>query len=149
MLNYYPHATGFKVFKWKLGRCVRNVSILALFAVTGYGSARVYNYMHPVTVYAEKVVEVTVVAKAPVLDRIAICESGNKHIDKTGQVLMKTNDNKSVDVGVMQINSIWFKKASEMKLDLTKESDNRAFAQYLYANYGTEPWVWSKGCWNK
>ena len=138
--------------KWFSGRVVRNVSIVASYMFIAYGSARIYNYMSPVTVYADREVIVTVQATSTVpavMTRIAICESGNKHTDKNGQVLMKTNDNKSVDVGVMQINSLWFKKASDMKLDLTKEADNRKFADYLYQNYGTEPWVWSKPCWNK
>jgi hypothetical protein len=140
----------FQLFMFKAIRLAKRVIIvLALFCGLGWsyyaGSmfAPVKTQAMPVPVY------VTATTTAPVLVRIAKCESGNNHYDKNGQVLMKTNDNKSVDVGVMQINSIWFKKASEMKLDLTKEVDNRKFAEYLYENYGTEPWVWSKPCWNK
>ena len=87
--------------------------------------------------------------KYPVLDRIAVCESNNKHFDKNGQVLMRGNSNKTVDVGIFQINSVWFSKATELGLDLTKEADNREFAKYLYTTRGTEDWVYSKKCWAK
>ncbi len=101
-------------------------------------------------VYAEKIVEVESTKEAPVLTRIAKCESGNKHIGSNGQVILNANTNGSVDVGVMQINErIWGKKATELGLNLWVEKDNRAFGKYLYDNFGTEPWVWSKACWNK
>ena len=87
--------------------------------------------------------------KYPVLDRIAFCESGNKHLDKNGQVMLRGNTNKTVDVGVFQINSVWFSKATELGLDLTKEADNREFAKYLYTTRGTVDWIYSQKCWSK
>lgn len=83
----------------------------------------------------------------PVMQRIAECESDNKHYGQSGQVLMIGNTNNSVDVGRYQINTLWFNTANELGYDLTNESDNEAFALYLYENYGTEPWIWSKKCW--
>ena len=101
-------------------------------------------------VYAEKIVEVTVKNKVPVMERIAKCESGGQHVDKkTGQVIMRSNTNKTVDVGKYQINSIWFKKAGELGLDITKEKDNEAFAYWLYENRGTQDWYASKDCWSR
>ena len=85
----------------------------------------------------------------PVLERIARCESSNQNVDKTGQVLMRANKNGSVDVGKYQINSIWFKQASDLHYDLTKPADNLAFAMWLYQNKGTGAWVDSANCWNK
>lgn len=95
---------------------------------------------------------VIVQAEAPVLDRIADCESGSgkgtaTHYDKNGQVLLRGNKNGTVDVGKYQINSVWYAKATELKLDLTKEEDNKKMAEHIYANYGTEPWFASKKCW--
>ena len=142
----------FQIFRIKAMRYVkRTLLVMSIFSLTGWGVYVGSNYI-PRTVYADKEVvkEVIKEINAPVLDRIAKCESGNSHFDKNGQVLMRTNDNKSVDIGVMQINvSIWGKTATKMGYNLSIEKDNRNFAKYLYENYGTEPWVWSKACWNK
>lgn len=99
-------------------------------------------------VYAEKQVIKEIPRKSPVMARIAQCESGNSHIDKkTGQVVMRANKNGTVDVGLYQINSVWYKKASELGLDITKESDNEAMAMWIYENRGTGDWYSSAKCW--
>lgn len=123
-----------------------SIVILALALTVQY-----FRWAYPNEVVVEKVKEVIInqEIKYPVLDRIAQCESGNKHLDKNGQVLLRGNTNKTVDVGVFQINSVWFAKATELGLDLTKEEDNREFAKYLYTTRGTEDWVYSKKCWAK
>lgn len=153
----YPHATWFEVLKWKTGRFIRKVAILSFVAGLIWGGFKV-GVMTTDTQYVRaQEVLVTIPIKAPVLDRIAGCESeGNpaskgSHVDpKTGHVRMVPNKNGTIDVGVMQINTYyWGKKAAELGYDLTIEKDNRAFAQYLYENKGTEPWVHSKPCWNK
>jgi hypothetical protein len=115
------------------------------------GTIQYFRWAYTTEIVIEKVKEVIVNQEInyPVLERIAECESGNTHYDKNGQVLMRGNTNKTVDVGVMQINSVWFAKATELGLDLTKESDNREFAKYLYTTRGTEDWVYSKKCWQK
>ena len=101
-------------------------------------------------VYAEKEVVKEVRVKAPIMDKIAKCESGNTHLDpKTGQVLMRGNTNKTVDIGRYQLNSVWHKKATELGLDLTKDADNEKFAYWLFENRGTEDWYSSKSCWAK
>jgi hypothetical protein len=75
----------------------------------------------------------------PVLVRIAKCESDNNHIDpKTGQVLMRANADKTVDVGRYQINSVWFKKATELGLDVTKDKDNETMAVIGVENWGAK-----------
>lgn len=85
----------------------------------------------------------------PVLLRIAICESRNKHFAPSGQVLLNANTNDTVDVGRFQINTVWFKKAGELKLDLMDEKGNEEMARYIYENKGTGPWSSSSKCWNK
>lgn len=96
-----------------------------------------------------KEVEVVKFVKAPIMERIAKCESGNKHFDTNGQVLMRSNTNKSVDLGKFQINTVWFAKATELGLDLNKEEDNEKMAYYIYHNFGTNPWYSSEHCWSK
>lgn len=106
-------------------------------------------------VYEQVEIEVTkeVELEAPVLDRIAGCESqGNRnskgtHYDTNGQVLMRSNTNRTVDLGKYQINTVWFKKATELGLDLTKEDDNKKMAEWIYANRGTGDWSASSKCW--
>lgn len=82
-----------------------------------------------------------------ILDRIAKCESGNTHFDKNGQVLMRGNTNRTVDIGAYQINTVWFKKATELGYDLFKEEDNKKMAEWIFENHGTEPWYLTKKCW--
>jgi hypothetical protein len=62
---------------------------------------------------------------------------------------MRSNTNKSVDIGKYQINSVWFKKATELGLDITKEEDNEAMAYWIYENRGTGDWYSSQSCWSK
>lgn len=113
------------------------------------GSVKYMQTYHPKVVFAEKEVVVEVESDAPVMSRIAKCESGGKHISPSGQVVVNVNSNGSYDTGLYQINSIWNKKATELGYDLYKESDNKAFAMYLYKTHGSEPWYSSKSCWNK
>ena len=105
------------------------------------------------TVQVPKEVIKEVKIEAPVMDRIAGCESqGNRnskgtHYDKNGQVLMRSNTNRTVDLGKYQINTVWFAKATELGLDLTKEDDNKKMAEWKYANRGTDDWSASAKCW--
>lgn len=119
--------------------------VVAIFA----GIIQYFRWAYPTEKIVTKEVLVERPVTYPVLDRIAKCESNNSHYDKNGQVMLRGNRNGSVDVGRFQLNSIWFSKATELGLDLTKEKDNEEFAIYLYKTYGTEPWIFSKSCWNK
>lgn len=98
---------------------------------------------------------ITLPLQTPVLDRIADCESGNGTANSasqyapSGQLLISPNTNGTVDIGKYQINSVWFKQATAMHLDLTKEADNKAMAEWIYANKGTGDWSSSSHCWNK
>ncbi len=102
----------------------------------------------PQTVYAEKIVEVPSRELPPVLKKIMACEGKSQHA-KNGQITYNVNNNGSIDLGIMQINSVHFALATKLGYDLTKEEDNIKFGQYLYFNFGTEPWYSSKSCWNK
>lgn len=95
-------------------------------------------------------VEKIVVANSPVLERIAKCESSNGHYSKNGQVQVHANTNGTVDVGQYQINvQVWGAKATELGFDIFTKEGNKAMAEWIYANKGTEPWYSSKACWSK
>lgn len=130
----------------------RTLAIVAILQLAGWIGVGGYYYaksnVAPVTLWAKQVVEIPVKEVSPVLERIAKCESGGVHT-KDGQVIFNANTNKTVDIGKYQINSVWNKKATELGLDLTKESDNEQFALWIYENRGTEDWYSSKSCWSK
>lgn len=152
----YAHATRWQAMKWKVSEffkaCIRFIFKLSCWgAVAATIFAAGYFYSKTDVVYAtiteERVVEKTIKEDAPVMNRIAKCESGNTHLDKNGQVLVRGNTNKTVDVGRYQINSVWFKKATELGLDVFKDEDNKAMAYWIYHTHGTEPWYASEACW--
>lgn len=143
----------FDSFKSFVRRVLKKLLWYSYFGVTGFLIFQAGGAFNPSVhfVQAEKELE----AQAPVMERILDCESGNgkkgtaKHFDSNGQVLMRANTNGSVDVGIAQINSVNFAEATKMGFDITKEEDNRAFAEYLFRVRGSEPWYSSKHCWNK
>lgn len=127
----------------------RSIIALAVICVLMW-SIVLGGHLMPVTAYAERIVEVTTKSHAPVMDRIAKCESNDTHINpKTGQVYMLANSNKTVDVGKYMINTVWHKKAKELGLDITKEEDNEKMAYWIYENVGTSPWIYTANCWQK
>jgi len=147
---------GKKYTKWQIFklRFVRFVQVLAIIAVCVSVLFIAYqiggNTIPPVTKFVDREVVKEVPVPSPVLNRIAQCESGNKQF-KDGQVIINSrNSNGTSDIGVYQINlAVWSKKATELGYNLAVEADNRAFAHWLYRNFGTEPWYSSKSCWNK
>lgn len=150
--DVYPYATRLEVMKFRAGRFMRKTLIVSAIITTSgwliYGGIAYEKFTaKPLPVEAQ-IVKVPVETSAPVLDRIAKCESGDTHY-KNGQVIVKSNSNGSVDIGRYQVNSVWNVQATKLGYDLTKETDNKTFAKWLYANYGTEPWYSSKKCWSK
>lgn len=160
--DVYPHATKFQVFKWKVSEflkaCVRFVFRLSCWgAVAAAIFTAGYFYSKTDIVYAtlteEKIIEKKITEDAPIMDKIAGCESVGSpkakgvHFDKNGQVLVRGNTNRTVDVGRYQINSVWFAKATELGLDVFKEVDNKKMAYWIYHNYGSQPWYSSSNCW--
>ena len=85
--------------------------------------------------------------KAPVLARIAKCESNGSQF-LHGQVVTHANRNGSVDIGKYQINiRKWSKQATKLHYNLATLKGNTAMAQYIYLNYGTGAWYASAKCW--
>lgn len=145
----YPYATKWQMFKYRMRKFFRKVLIALGLSLAMALIFQLGGMLNPALQYhtVEAIKEVE--TPSPVLERIAKCESGNTHWDKNGQVLMRSNTNKSVDVGRYQINSVWFAKATELGLDITKEEDNAKMAMWIYKNRGTNDWYSSKACWMK
>jgi len=104
--------------------------------------------IEPSKIYAKEIIQIEVDRVAPILERIAKCESTAGHM-KNGKVVYNKNTNGSYDIGKYQINTLWLQKAAELGLDLNKEADNEAMAKWIYANRGTQDWYSSAHCWQK
>ena len=86
-------------------------------------------------------------ANTPILVDIASCESNFHQFDADGNPLRGVVN--KYDVGVMQINEKYHDdEATKLHLDLHTTEGNVAFAKYLYAKYGTDPWKYSSKCWS-
>lgn len=159
----YPHATRFQVIKYKVGMFLTKLTKTVIgFSV---GTAVMAGFFWAGQSMTTKVVMADPIAQpkviAPVLARIAKAESHNSHYctpelvrikmcakSEIGQVLVKANKDKSIDVGRYQINVYhWGKVASDKGLNLFNEKDNETFAIWLFENYGSEPWSASKLNW--
>jgi hypothetical protein len=147
--NIDLNRTAWGRFKYNVVLWFKRIVKLLTFTGFVYGVFVLGGVLNPnlqyQTVEAIKEVE----SKAPIMERIINCESGGKQFDKNGQVLMRSNTNKTVDVGLGQINTVWFAKATELGYDLTTEQGNRAMVYWIYKNKGTAPWASSSKCWNK
>lgn len=146
--DIYPHATAWQVFKYRVAMFLRKVIIAIIIISAFYATFKVGGIMNPATIVTTAEVIKEVEVKAPILDRIAKCESPTGHW-KNGQVVININRNGSYDQGKYQINSIWNKKATELGLNLMVEKDNEEMARWIYTNRGTEDWYSSKSCWQK
>jgi hypothetical protein len=139
-----------QVFKFRMIRRAKRVTlVLGAFCLLGwayyFGSA-----FAPAKVQAvDKPVYIVATTTAPVMERIAKCESGGSQYDKNGQVVIQVNNDKTVDIGKYQINSIHNPEAHRMNLDLTNPKDNETYARYIYENRGTSDWYSSRDCWSK
>lgn len=117
----------------------------SIMGIYGFGSASTSAQV----VYASVPTPVATMPDIPVLDRIEKCESSDMQFNNQGQVLIHVNSNGTYDTGEFQINSIWNATATKMGYDLTKASDNEAFAQWLFLNKGSSAWSDSSKCWSK
>ena len=145
--DIYVGASKWEVFKYRVRVWFRRLVLLSILGGILWFVYTMGSLLNPAIVYTKAEVIKEVPIKAPILEKIFVCESGGKHFDKNGQVLMRSNTNRTVDLGIAQINTVWFAKATELGYDLTIEKDNRAMAQWIYENRGTEDWSASKKCW--
>ena len=138
----------FKRLMKKVGKVVVLAAVVYGIYLFGTVNNTSNTYTNNETIREVEVI-VEVQKKSAVMERIAKCESSTGHYAPSGQVIFNANGNGSVDVGKYQINTVWFKKATELGYDLTNEEDNEAMALYIFDNFGSEPWKFSKSCWNK
>lgn len=124
------------------------ISIVGWSMMAGWALPRLVEAFNAPQVFAQTVT-INHETLPPVLSRIAKCESSTGQYAKDGQVARHVNSDGSYDTGEFMINSVHNKEASKMGYDLSKESDNKAYAVWLYANRGTGDWYSSAHCWNK
>lgn len=145
--------TKWQLFKIRAKIFFKKLLFWLIVILIAIGIGQYIRYTYPTTITKEVVKEIIVnqEIKYPILDKIAICESGNKHFDTNGQVLVRgnTGNRTSVDVGRYQLNVMYHgKRATEMGLNLFNEQDNKTYAVYLFETQGSEPWRASIKCWN-
>lgn len=97
----------------------------------------------------------------PILQRIAFAETRNNQLCdadaiahrlcpsyENGEVLETTNANKSVDIGAYAINNAAYgAKAVQLGYDIYTADGNKAMAEWIFNNEGTEPWYSSESRW--
>jgi len=149
----YLYLTKWQIFIRKVKKFFRNLFKGILIIAIAFLIFKVGQWTSPKTIITQQEVIKEVEVKAPILEKIAKCESDGSHLGKNGQVIVRANissTHNSVDIGKYQINSFyWGKKATEMGLNLWNEQDNETMAIWLYKNYGTEVWKASSKCWNR
>ena len=80
------------------------------------------------------------------LRRVAFAESGFRQFDSNGDVLRGTLNEK--DIGIFQVSeTYWLEKSLELGYDIYTVNGNIEMAVWIYNNYGTQPWAWSKKGW--
>ncbi len=85
---------------------------------------------------------------APIMIRIAQCESHFRQLDSYGNVRRGVVNNQ--DVGVMQINEFYhLDEAQKANYNIYTLEGNIAFARKIYEKEGTTPWNSSRPCWGK
>jgi hypothetical protein len=84
----------------------------------------------------------------PVMQRIAQCESRDRHFTRLGKVLRGHRNPQ--DMGRFQINTVvWGKQAEVLGYDLRTPEGNTQMARYIFENYGSTPWRASAKCWSR
>ena len=79
----------------------------------------------------------------PTVFALIKCESGfNENAEHY-------NDNKTIDRGLLQINSIHTEAMKDMGLDIKKSDDSLIFGFWLLRTEGIQHWNSSKKCWGK
>jgi hypothetical protein len=90
----------------------------------------------------------------PLLKHIASCESWGDPNKEPREFLpdgsiLRGYPNPD-DIGLAQINApLWAKTAEAHGWDIFTYQGNLAMAKWLFDQYGSKPWNWSKGCWGQ
>jgi|ERR1700733_4789176 len=148
-------ASRWEIIKFRTARFLRKLfivtSIIGATAGISYASFKAGGTLSPVTVFADKIVNVPIVQDQPfppMLQKICDAESGGNQFLPNGNVVRGkvTPD----DVGYCQIHeSLWEDKARSLGYDIYTEQGNKDMALWIFDNYGTAPWNASKSIWSK
>jgi hypothetical protein len=85
---------------------------------------------------------------APIMERVAYCESTHTQFSSEGVVHRGVVNNK--DVGIFQINEKYhLKDSKKMGIDIYTIEGNMEYARHLYEEQGLQPWSASRPCWGK
>ncbi len=85
---------------------------------------------------------------APIMERVAYCESTHTQFISEGVVHRGVANNK--DVGIFQINEKYhLKDSKKMGIDIYSIEGNMEYARHLYETQGLQPWSASRPCWGK
>lgn len=85
---------------------------------------------------------------APIMERVAFCESTHTQFISEGVVHRGVANNK--DVGIFQINEKYhLKDSKKMGIDIYSIEGNMEYARHLYETQGLQPWSASRPCWGK
>jgi hypothetical protein len=83
----------------------------------------------------------------PILEKVALCESGGRQYTSTGKVIRGKVDPR--DIGKWQINTYWNgAEAKRLGYDVFTLEGNTAMALHLYNTYGLKLWKASRHCWS-
>jgi hypothetical protein len=152
-----------RAFIWvliRIGIALAIASLMTGVYLYGQANAQTVDYVAP----QQPTVEIKQAQMAPVLARIARAESHGSQLctkeiadakwspscnsGTVGQVMLHANNDGSVDIGKYGINNYaWGAEAARQHLNLTVEADNQKMAEYIFENFGTEPWYSSKKNW--
>ncbi len=140
----------FDSLKAKLNRALKFLVRWSLISATAYAIFMAGAFLYSTnTVSAQNVIMATSTEQeAPVLARIAKCESGTTQF-KDGQVLIHVNTNGTYDQGEYQINSIHNADATKRGFNLATADGNYGYAKYMFENLGTGDWASSQNCWKR
>lgn len=159
--DMYPYHNWAQRVAFRIKLFFKRLIALSIVGLVIWGVAEAYRYVHPVYITEVQAKEIVVDPAYPVMQRIAKAESLDSHYctdqlikakmcakSEKGQVLVRANKNKTIDVGRYQVNVFyWGSKATELGYDIFNEEDNEKMAMWIYKNHGTDPWYSSAEKW--
>lgn len=83
---------------------------------------------------------------APVMLRIAWCESRHRQFNKVGGPIENPVTH---DIGIFQINPIWFLTFAKLGLSIYTIEGNIEAAKHILETQGIKAWSSSKKCWGQ
>lgn len=136
------------VDRWNFHKIV-TIPLVLLIIASALLSIVLDHFQPKISEAAEpKIVKIIDKSIPPILEKIALCESSGRHLDKNNKVLRGKQN--SDDLGKWQINEkIWGKKSQELGYNIKTAQGNENMAKWLFENYGSVPWRNSSPCWLK